>query len=78
MRRQKVKTDWRSVYVMCPFYKGNDAMKLRCESFLDGATNAINFQSAEGLNFHMTEYCSKHFRCCELYRAIREAKYGDD
>lgn len=64
--------------VRCPFYRGYTNGTVRCEGPLEGATNTMGFADGGQRRQHMEIFCCRHYRRCEVYRMVQEAKYAED
>ena len=69
---------FRSGDVLCPFFKGRDALTISCETVIDTATLVRNvFPNKASIDFHFGNYCChKHHTYCEIHQALIE-KYED-
>lgn len=69
---------FRSGDVLCPFFKGRDALTISCETVIDTATLVRNvFPNKASIDFHFGNYCChKHYKYCEIHQALIE-KYED-
>ena len=69
----------RSRDVLCPFYKGDDNRRIKCEGFLEGMVSIhLNFEEAFYLEYYMKKHCCAHYRDCEIYKLICRVRYPDD
>lgn len=67
---------YKQVDVKCPFYRNDDAKwKLSCEGVTEGSTLTWSFPRKEKLNKQMDIFCCEHYKNCEVYRMLMEAKY---
>ena len=66
--------------VLCPFYKFDDWNKHRivCEGIVDQATLASTFRIRQDYQEQLDIFCCEHYKKCEIYRMIMEAKYEED
>lgn len=65
------------VEVGCPFYKRSNSVVIRCEGIAwDGYTD-LGFRTMREKDKQMRIFCCKHYRNCEVYRAIVAAKYEE-
>lgn len=59
-------------YILCPFYKQEDGVRLFCEGIGKGNSIQLSFENKELLKAHKRRYCytiAKHMQC-PLYPAI--------
>lgn len=64
--------------VKCPFYQYDDGRKtIVCEGFADGCVIDLRWKTHVERYRHMDVFCCQHFKNCEIYRAVYEAKYDD-
>lgn len=66
-------------YVLCPFYKQDDGVRLLCEGIGKGNSIQVSFETKELLKAHKRKFCyciAKH-RQCPLYPAINK-KYEEE
>ena len=65
--------------VVCPFYKQEDATKIRCEGFSKCCSIQTSFSCRERLILHKGRYCNsmEGYPECPLYPAIY-GQYGED
>lgn len=65
--------------VVCPFYKMEQAAKIRCEGFSRACSIQISFCNRERLLFHKARYCNRFegYPECPLYPAIY-GQYGEE
>lgn len=68
------------VYAKCPFYKFDDFQRRRisCEGIVDDSTLALTFQRKKDFDTQLGVFCCEHYRNCEIYRMIMEAKYDEE
>lgn len=66
--------------VQCPFYKCDDAQRRRisCEGIVDDSTLALYFQRKQGYDTQLKVFCCEHYKKCEVYKMLMEAKYEED
>lgn len=69
--------DIRSGNIKCPFFHGHIPTEISCEGILPETTIKQIFPSRSARDRHEDIFCIKHFKCCEVYRAIME-KYEED
>ena len=64
------------VYVKCPFYRNDDGKTVvSCEGFVDGSTVKLQYRRKADFKQQMEIFCCDHYKNCEIYRALMEAKY---
>ena len=68
------------VDALCPFYKYDDGKKRRiiCEGLVDKSTLALTYRHKDDYDTQLRVFCCEHYKKCEVYRMIMEAKYEDD
>lgn len=71
-------TSWRNVEAQCPFYVMDTSGSISCEGLVDGASIRQTFRSKTDCTIQFDTFCAEHYRFCELYQAIKAAKYQDD
>ena len=71
----KGKTD-----AQCPFYRFDDPQKLRivCEGIAEGSTLAWLFRRKKDLDTQFQVFCCEHYKKCEVYRMLMQAKYDEE
>lgn len=64
----------------CPFYKSDDGQKRRiiCEGLVDKSTLALTYRRRNDYETQLSVFCCEHYKKCEVYRMIMEAKYEED
>ena len=64
----------------CPFYKFDDDRKRRiiCEGLVDNSTLALTYRQREDYSTQLGVFCCEHFKKCEVYRMLMEAKYDEE
>lgn len=67
---------WRS-QVECPFYKRDDPTNIYCEGIAEDSWLIIRFRFKAGRDQQMRIFCCEHYKNCEVYRMLLEAKYGE-
>lgn len=65
------------VDVLCPFFLSSGKRKISCEGITDDCTITLNFSSQEKRNLQRRIFCDDKYKCCEIYRMLRE-KYEED
>ena len=60
--------------VVCPFYKQEEATKIRCEGFCKGCSLQISFTRNELLLLHRDRHCKSFegYPKCPLYSVINK------
>ena len=66
--------------VLCPFYKFDDWKNHRivCEGIVDQSTLASTFRIRKDYQDQLDRFCCEHYKMCEIYRMIYDAKYEED
>ena len=67
---------WRS-QVECPFYKRDDPTNIYCEGISEDSCLITRFRFKVGRDQQMRIFCSEHYKNCEIYRMLMEAKYEE-
>lgn len=64
----------------CPFYKFDDGQKKRivCEGIIDRSTLALTYRHRKDYDTQLCVFCCEHYKKCEVYRMIMEAKYDEE
>ena len=64
----------------CPFYKFEDGQKRRivCEGIVDKSTLALTYRHRCDYDTQLSVFCCEHYKNCEVYRMIMDAKYDDE
>ena len=64
--------------VVCPFYKQEEGLKLRCEGFCNSCSLQISFTRKELLQLHKERHCNsfKGYPKCPLFPAINRQYNG--
>lgn len=68
----------REAYIKCPFYRQYTMDTVRCEGIMDGTTVGISFADRKDCYRHMLVFCQEHFKNCEIYRMVMDARYEED
>lgn len=68
--------DHQSALVNCPFFRGHTTTDIGCEGLSDETSIRLIFPSKSARDRHEEIFCIKHYKNCELYRAIME-KYEE-
>ena len=66
--------------VLCPFYNNDygPKHKITWEGIVDGSCIALIFQKRNDYKIHITTFCCKHYKKCEVYNVLMNAKYPDE
>lgn len=64
----------------CPFYKFDDCKNKRivCEGIVDQSTLALTYLNRDDYDMQLFVFCSEHYKNCEIYRMLMEAKYDEE
>lgn len=68
-------SEGRSVYARCPFYRRDSRVTISCEGLTEQSVIRQFFGTIQGCDIQFETFCSGHYERCELYDAIRRAKY---
>lgn len=69
---------YKQVKVQCPFYQHDDGkMRITCEGITDDSSLTLMYRHKSDYEIQITEFCSKHYHKCEIYRLLME-KYEED
>lgn len=67
--------------IQCPFYTGKEEIhagkKIFCESPVPGSSLSLYFREKQAYQSQLRIFCCQHYKKCEIYRAVMEAKYDD-
>lgn len=64
--------------VLCPFWKGQDPMVIKCESPIDDTTiNSTRFLLAADQRRQREIFCEHYYKRCEIYRSIMQNRYPE-
>lgn len=68
------------VDVQCHFYRSDDAGKKRiiCEGIVDKSTLTLTYHRRTDYDTQLGVFCCEHYKKCEVYRMIMEAKYDEE
>lgn len=70
---------FRQVEVQCPFYKMDDGRrKISCEGPIDDSRITLTYGQRKDFECQITVFCCKHYKNCEVYRMIVNAKYEEE
>ena len=64
----------------CPFYRSDDGGKKRiiCEGIVDRSTLALTYRRRCDYDTQLDVFCCEHYKKCEVYRMLMEAKYDEE
>lgn len=64
--------------VLCPFYNHDNGQKhkVTCEGIIDGSCITLTFQKRLDYKIHITTFCCEHYKKCEVYNMLMDAKYS--
>ena len=63
--------------VECPFYKRDDQNNIYCEGVAEDSTLITRFRFKKGRDQQMRIFCCEHYKKCEIYRMLMDAKYEE-
>lgn len=69
-------TSYMFVHVKCPFFKGEEKNKIRCEGVQEGASCIQQYRKMEQKEKWMGRYCCENYKNCRIYKML-EKKYID-
>jgi len=58
-------------YVLCPFYKNESALEIRCEGIVS-LINASIFATKAAKDEHKEEHCIGLYRTCPIYQELEK------
>lgn len=66
--------------VQCPFFKFDDAMQKRivCEGLVGESSLALIYCRKKDYLTQLEVFCCEHYKRCEVYRMLMEAKYDEE
>ena len=65
--------------VQCPFYKFDDGkQRITCEGLVDDSSLALIYHRREDYETQINVFCCEHYKRCEVYRMLMEAKYDEE
>ena len=71
---KRVRTD--DKYVVCPFYQSRRVNSISCNGFCWPHSTIVQIYDHTGdLRTQLDVFCCGDYKKCELYRAIREARF---
>lgn len=62
----------------CPFWQYVQKNSITCEGLTDHSHLRLLFDTLADREQHREIFCSEHYRNCEVFRAIVEAKYAEE
>ena len=64
----------------CPFWREirQTSQRIGCEGLTDHCQIILAFDSPYKRDQHEEIFCCEHYRRCEIYRAVIEAKYAEE
>ena len=62
-------------FILCPFYRRQDAAEISCEGLRDTKYFRIGFRTKQARIRFQYKYCCKGFECCPVYR-MTDQLYG--
>lgn len=65
-----------SKLVKCPFYKGQDNLKLYCEGVQPNSSIILSFTTKNEKDGYRIHYCQQSYRYCKVYY-LNDTKYDD-
>jgi hypothetical protein len=66
-----------SKLVKCPFFKGQDTLKLFCEGIQPNSSIILSFISRGEKDAYRIRYCQQCYRYCKVYY-LNDTKYDDN
>lgn len=63
---------YKSSYVRCPFYKGENSQSIHCEGISDENTIHMIFSPANGKNAYRKKVCEKDYNNCPIAGVINK------
>ena len=70
-------TTFKSVDIVCPFYRREDLLGITCEGITDDCLVSVHFFSKSKKQQHMNIFCNKNYKCCEVCQMLLK-KYEED
>ena len=70
-------TDYRSVNVVCPFYRRETELKITCEGITDDCLVSVQFFTKKKKDQHQRIFCNKNYPCCEVCQMLM-SKYEEE
>lgn len=64
----------------CPFFRSDvgNQKRINCEGIVDKSTLALTFQRKKDYDIQLRVFCCEHYKKCEIYRMLMEAKYDEE
>ena len=70
---------YKQIEVQCPFYKYDDGKRrITCEGLVDKSSLALIYQRRNDYEIQINVFCCEHYKKCEIYRMLMEAKYDEE
>ena len=69
---------YRQIEVQCPFYKYDSARRITCEGLVDNSNITLGYRNIKDYDTQLIVFCCEHYKRCEVYRMLMEAKYEED
>lgn len=70
---------FKQIDVQCPFYKYDDGkQRITCEGLVDNSSLALIYHRKNDYEMQIDTFCCEHYRKCEIYRMLMEAKYDEE
>ena len=63
--------------VECLFYKRIDKNSIICEGVAEDSCLITSFRFKKGMDQQMRIFCCEHYKNCEIYRMLMDAKYEE-
>lgn len=70
--------------VICPFYKYDENSKkkqlyrITCEGIIEKSALILNYQRKADFLIQLETFCCEHYKRCEVYQMLMDAKYAED
>lgn len=70
---------FKQIEVLCPFYKYDDGkQRITCEGLVYDSSLALIYHRRNDYKKQIDLFCCEHYKKCEIYRMLMEAKYDDE
>lgn len=70
---------YKQIEVQCPFYRYDDGkQRITCEGLVDNSSLALIYQKRRDYETQISVFCCEHYKRCEVYRMLMEAKYDEE
>ena len=70
---------YKQIAVHCPFYKYDDGkQRITCEGLVDNSSLALIYSRRNDYETQINVFCCEHYKKCEIYRMLMDAKYEED